>query len=214
MMPFPQSQHRVLYIDPPWKYEMFSDAGKERSPDRHYDCMTQEELLAMRDDILCATARDSILIMWTTFSACNIDGKKIDHLADALQLINAWGFQRKTGGAWMKRAKNGNPSMGTGYVMRGCTELFLIATRGKPKVRHKKQRNVLLTGDWPESIDAINSISVDARRREHSRKPDEMYDLIENLFEGPYLEIFGRTERPGWTTWGNQTDKFTAAGTP
>lgn len=209
MIPFPKSQHRVLYIDPPWKYEMYSDAGKERSPDRHYNCMTQSELLAMRDDILFATAPDAVMIMWTTFAAGNVAGKVVDHLADALELMKAWGFQRVTGGPWIKRAGTGNPAMGTGYTMRGSAELFLVGTCGSPKVKHHSQRNLLLTGDWPQDASEIESIIVDTRRREHSRKPDEMYPLIEALFDGPYLEIFGRTRRPGWTVWGNQTDKFT-----
>lgn len=208
--PFPKSQHALIYADPPWKYEMYSDKGKERSPDRHYDCMTQEEMLAMRDDVLFATAPDAVLVMWTTFAAGNIGGKVVDHLADALELIKAWGFQRVTGGPWIKRAATGNPAMGTGYTMRGSAELFLVATVGKPKVKHHSQRNLLLTGDWPADVADIESVIVDTMRREHSQKPDEMYDMLEALFPGPYLELFARTQRPGWTAWGNQTEKFTA----
>ncbi len=65
---------------------------------------------------------------------------------------------------------------------------------GAPRITNHSTRNLLLTG-WPQ--------------REHSRKPDEMTPLIENLFDSPYLELFARTQRPGWTTWGNQTDKLT-----
>ena len=129
-------------------------------------------------------------------------------LPAALDLMRTWGFQFKTGGPWIKRAGNGNPAMGTGYVLRSAAELFLIGTLGAPRTKNKGQRNLLLTGDWPHRTEDIDSIIVDSLRREHSRKPDEMIPLIENLFDGPYLELFARTQRPGWTVWGNQTDKF------
>jgi N6-adenosine-specific RNA methylase IME4 len=122
--------------------------------------------------------------------------------------MRAGGFRYKTGGPWIKRAHNGNPAMGTGYVLRSAAELFLIGTLGAPKIKNRSIPNLLLTGDCPERPQDIDSIIVDSLRREHSRKPDEMIPLIENLFDGPYLELFARTQRPGWTVWGKQTYKF------
>ena len=101
--------------------------------------------------------------------------------------------------------------MGTGYVLRSAAELFLIGALGAPRIKNRSTRNLLLTGEWPQRPEDIDSIIVDSLRREHSRKPDEMIPLIENLFDGPYLELFVRTQRPGWPTWGNQTDKFSEA---
>lgn len=198
--PFPAGQHGLFYVDPPWLYEMYSDKGNAKSPSRHYDCMSLDQLKALRDDILFAALPDSVCIMWATFAL----------LPDALDLMRAWGFQYKTGGPWIKRAGNGNPTMGTGYVLRSASELFLIGTTGSPRIRNKGTRNLLLTGDWPSSIEHLDSVIVDTLRREHSRKPDEMIPLIEALFHGPYLELFARTKRDGWNVWGNQLDKFTA----
>lgn len=202
--PFPSGQFGVVYVDPPWSYQMYSDKGYEKSPDEHYNCMPIADLKAMRDQVLFATSPHAVCIMWACFAL----------LPQALELMRAWGFQYKTGGPWIKRAGNGNPAMGTGYVLRSAAELFLIGTIGQPRIKNRSTRNVLLTGDWPEDPAAIDAIIVDSLRREHSRKPDEMIPLIENLFEGPYLELFARTQRPGWTVWGNQTGKFTDAEKP
>lgn len=205
------SQYGVIYADPPWKYKMYSDKGHEKSPQKHYQCMTQKELLAMREKILWATAPNSILVIWTTFAAGNIGGETVDFIADALELIRAWGFQRVTGGPWIKRTAGGKCTFGTGYIMRGAAELFLIGTHGNPRVKNRSTRNLLLTGDWPKGLGDIDSIIIDALRREHSRKPDEMIAVVEALFDGPYLEVFARTRRPGWDAWGNETDKFSGA---
>lgn len=196
--PIPPGQHELIYADPPWSYQMYSDKGYEKSPDVHYDCMSLSDLKALRDQIIFTTAPNAVCVMWTCFAL----------LPQALDLMAAWGFQYKTGGPWIKRAGNGNPAMGTGYVLRSAAELFLIGTVGKPRVKNKGTRNVLLTGDWPNSIEQLDSVIVDTLRREHSRKPDEMITLLEALFPGPYLELFARTRREGWNVWGNQTDLF------
>lgn len=200
MIPFPKTPHAVIYADPAWQYEMRSDKGYDKSPDAHYACMTLDAMKALRDDILFATAKNAVCVMWTCFP----------FLPAAIDLMSAWGFQYKTGGPWVKRTSGGKPAFGTGYVLRSAAELFLIGTFGNPVIKNRSTRNVLLTGDWPQTLEEIDAVMVDTIRREHSRKPDEMYDLIENLFPGPYLELFARTQRAGWTAWGNQTDKFTA----
>jgi N6-adenosine-specific RNA methylase IME4 len=84
--------------------------------------------------------------------------------------------------------------MGLGYWTRSNSEVCLLATRGKPKRVDNSVRQGVI-----EPI------------RQHSRKPDCVPGRIERLVEGPYLELFARTQRPGWTVWGNQTDKFEAA---
>lgn len=199
-IPFPAGQHGLIYADPAWLYAMYSDKGREKSPDAHYDCMTIDEMKAMRDDVLFATAPDAVLVMWSTFP----------HLPEALDLMHAWGFTYKTGGPWVKRTKTAKPAFGTGYVLRSAAELFLIGTIGKPRIKNRGTRNVLLTGEWPDKIEQLDSVMVDTIRREHSRKPDEMIPLIEALFDGPYLELFARTKREGWNVWGNQLDTFAA----
>ncbi len=208
--PFPAGQFGVIYADPPWKYKMYSEKGEGRSPDRHYPCMTHEELLAMRDQILFAAAPNSVLIMWTSFSAGNINGEIVDHLLNAMELMRAWGFQRVTAGPWIKRERTGNATMGMGKSFRQSAELFIVGKHGSPRIKNHSTRSAVFTGDVPEHPEDIQSIIVDSLVRDHSQKPDEMIPLIEALFDGPYLELFARTQRPGWTVWGNQTDKFTA----
>lgn len=180
-MTFPKSQHALIYCDPPWKYEMYSAAGEDKSPQKHYPCMDLDEMKALRDDLLFATAPNAAMVMWTTFA----------FLPAALDLMAHWGFTYKTGGVWHKMTENDKSAFGTGYILRSTCEPFLIGTLGAPKIKNRATRNLFTS-----------------LRREHSRKPDEMYTLIERLFDGPYLELFARTTRPGWTSWGNQTDKF------
>lgn len=105
-------------------------------------------------------------------------------------------------GDWMKAdarqvemfRDDADVQMGLGYWTRANTEYCLLATRGKPRRLSKSVRQGIIEP-----------------RRQHSRKPDCVYGRIEQLVEGPYLELFARTQRPGWTAWGNQTDRFGAA---
>jgi N6-adenosine-specific RNA methylase IME4 len=125
---------------------------------------------------------DSALIMWATAPM----------LPDAFEVMAAWGFKFKTAGAWAKESKSGEKiAFGTGYVYRSAAEFYLLGTIGKPAIKSKSVRNLI----W-------------APVREHSRKPDQMHADVEALFDGPYLELFAREARPGWTVWGNQADKF------
>lgn len=189
-------KHGVIYADPPWKYELYSEKGEGKSPQKHYDCMDLDELKAMRDSVLFATAEDAVCVMWTTFA----------FLDQALELLGYWGFKYKTGGPWIKRTRNLKNAFGTGYMLRSSAEIFLIGTIGRPKIKNRSTRNLLMTGDAIK--EGIGSIVVDAAMREHSRKPDQMISMIEGLFDGPYLEMFARTSRAGWSCWGNETDKF------
>lgn len=132
----------------------------------------------------------------------------------AIDLMTEWGFKYKTGGVWNKVTRHGKQSFGTGYILRNTTEPFLIGTIGAPKIKNKGTRDAFFTGEIPEDftdVSAIAAITINALRREHSRKPPEMYEIIENLFEGDYMELFARTQRPGWTSWGNETTKFKEA---
>lgn len=93
--------------------------------------------------------------------------------------------QSSTGEKW---------AFGTGYCFRSAAEFFLLGTIGKPKIRSKSVRNLMV-----------------APIREHSRKPDAQYEIVEELFEGPYVEVFSRSARPGWHSWGLESGKFDAA---
>jgi N6-adenosine-specific RNA methylase IME4 len=113
------------------------------------------------------------------------------HLQESFQVLAAWGFEYKTNAVWVK------DKIGLGYFVRNQHELLLVATRG----------------DMPSPSPANRPPSViSAPRREHSRKPDEAYALIEAMYPAlPKLELFARQRRPGWDVWGNETDKFSGA---
>lgn len=197
-MKFPQQQHGLIYADPAWEFLTHSYKGLEKSPQKHYECMSLEDLKEMRDDILFASAPDCILVMWTTWWA----------LPQALDLMLYWGFQYKTGGVWNKTTKNGKQTFGTGYCFRNASEVLLIGKIGKPTIKNKATRDSIFTGDVPNDLNDLGEVIVNSIRREHSRKPDAMYTMLENMFHGGYLELFARNKREGWTSWGNEIDKF------
>lgn len=188
----PQGHFKAIYADPPWRFETWgSQDNASTHVERHYSTMTRNELLAL--PVADLAADDCVLFMWATWPT----------LAQALPLIDAWGFTYKTCAFdWMK-ANNRQPDMfredvdvqiGAGYWTRSNSEPCLLATRGKPK-----------------RLNADVRMGIIEPRRQHSRKPDCVPSRIERLVEGPYLELFARTQRQGWTVWGNQTDKFEAA---
>lgn len=179
----PSNRYRVIYADPPWSFKTYSPKGKGRSADAHYDCMSMDEVKAL--PVAKWAERDAILLMWAT-----------DPLLDrAFDVIKSWGFTYKTVGFyWVKTNTTGRGHFtGMGYWTRANPEQCLLATRGSPK-----------------RLAADVKRLVEAPRREHSRKPDEMYSRIERLAAGPYLEMFARSSRPGWDSWGAQAALFDA----
>jgi N6-adenosine-specific RNA methylase IME4 len=174
-------KYGVIYADPPWYFKTYSNKGKDKSPEKHYSCMSLSDIISLPVSELAKD--DAVLLMWV-----------VDPLLDqAFKVIDAWGFKYKTVGfTWAKtnRTKMGFFT-GLGYWTRGNPEMCLLATKGKPKRISK----------------SVPQLVVE-QRREHSRKPDIMYNHIENLLQGPYIELFARTKRPGWDSWGNQTEKF------
>ena len=176
-----QGKYGVIYADPPWTFKTYSNKGKDRSPEKHYKVLSHTDICNLGVGNL---AKDNaILLMWA-----------IDPLLDkAFEVIKAWGFTYKTVGfTWAKTNKKSEGFFtGLGYWTRGNPEMCLLATKGKPKRLSKSVPQLVVS-----------------KRREHSRKPDIIYNHIENLADGPYLEMFARTKRPGWDSWGNEIDKF------
>lgn len=182
----PRNHFGAILADPPWAFEAWSGKGKARSAENHYVTMTDDGLATL--PIADLAAPDCIVFMWAVWPKIH----------DALRIIEAWGFTYKTCAfSWMKAdpyrlfADDATPDMGMGYWTRANTEPCLLATRGKPKRLSAGVRQGII-----------------APRREHSRKPDGIHERIERLVSGPYLELFARQQRPGWTAWGNETDKF------
>lgn len=188
----PRNHFGAIYADPPWSFRVWNkDTGNGRSAESHYCTMSMDEIAAL--PVADLAAEDCVLFMWACWPS----------LPEALGIIEAWGFTYKTCGFdWMKAhagqiemfRDDGDVQVGMGYWTRANTEPCLLATRGKPKRLNADVRQGILEP-----------------RRQHSRKPDCVPGRIERLVTGPYLELFARTQRPGWTVWGNQTDKFEAA---
>jgi N6-adenosine-specific RNA methylase IME4 len=191
----PRSKHyRVIYADPPWTFATYSRKGKGRSPEAHYDCMTLDDIKAL--PVADWAAEDCVLLLWTTDPL----------LEKAFDVIHAWGFTYKTVGFYWAKLHRGAPPLkfdrasfftGLGFWTRANPEPCLLATRGKPKRRSANVRKLVVSP-----------------RREHSRKPDEMYDHIEALCDGPYLEMFARGARPGWDSWGTEAGMFDGGAGP
>jgi N6-adenosine-specific RNA methylase IME4 len=208
--PIPFRRYGLILADPPWHFETFSDAVSAKSPDAHYPCMSLDDIAALwwRLGLDRMAARDCVLALWITWPV----------LERALWLLRSWGFAYKTGGSWGKVTASGKPALGTGYIYRGAGEAWLIGTRGAPKVRSHGERNFILGDGGRPDVDLAAPVEWDAlpdlivaARREHSRKPPVMQDSLERLFDGPYLELFARSRRPGWEAWGNDIDKFAGA---
>lgn len=177
-MTLPPGPFDLILCDPPLYFDTWSDTGAARSPQAKYRCMSLAELLAM--PIAEIAAPGAILAIWL-YSP---------RLLDTLALIEGWGFSYVANGfCWVKQTKQGKLHFGTGYYTRKGAEQLLLAKRGKGLKRHNR--------GVPEVI-----LSP---RREHSRKPDEAAERLERLF-GPVrrLELFARTRRPGWTSYGDE----------
>lgn len=186
-------KYGAILVDPPWKYAMRSEKGHDKSPEAHYETMPIEAIRALPVSHLAGP--HCYLFLWSTWP----------HLDQALATMEAWGFRYVTGGAWIKRTVNWKLTFGTGYVQRSSSEPYLIGSIGKPEFASKTERNVILA---PEDV----ADTIDALRREHSRKPVQMRDMIDRLLPRQHFcELFGREAWPGHDVWGNQADKFDEA---
>lgn len=176
-------RYRVILADPAWLFALRSPKGEGKAPQAHYRCMPLADIQALPVSQLAAP--DCACIMWATAPM----------LPQALATLDAWGFTFKSAGAWAKQSPTGASwAFGPGYIYRSAAEFWLLGTIGRPAQRSRSIRNLIV-----------------APRREHSRKPDQMHADIEALFDGPYVELFARSQRPGWDCWGNETTKFEAA---
>ena len=170
----------TILADPPWQFT--NKTGKVAPEHRRlsrYGTMTLDEIMALRVERLAAPTAH--LYLWCPNAL----------LPDGLAVMKVWGFSYKSNIVWHKvRKDGGSDGRGVGFYFRNVTELLLFGVRGKNArtlAPGRRQVNLLAT-----------------RKREHSRKPDEQYELIEACSPGPFLELFARGTRKGWTTWGNQ----------
>lgn len=174
-------KYNIIYADPPWSFKTWSEKGEGKSASQHYDIMTLEDICNL--PVADIAEKDCCLFLWCINSM----------LPQALQVIEAWGFTYKTVAFnWIKTTKSGSPCFGMGFWTRQSSEMCLLATKGKPSPQAHDVRQTLLSP-----------------RREHSRKPDEVRDMIERLAPGLHrVELFAREVVDGWDAWGNEVNKF------
>lgn len=159
----------VLYVDPPWRYE---HAEPTRAIENNYPTMSLDEIKALA----APAAASSVLFMWATSPK----------LAEALEVVSAWGFDYRTSMVWVK------DRLGMGYYARQRHEILLICKRGDFPVPDPENR--------PDSV-------IAAPRGVHSEKPDVVYELIERMYpRATKAELFARRRREGWAAWGNQAE--------
>lgn len=173
----------TILADPPWRFQ--NKTGKVAPEHRRlgrYSTMSFEEIFAL--PVAEVAAPTAHLYLWCPNAL----------LPYGLQAMAEWGFNYKANIVWHKiRKDGGSDGRGVGFYFRNVTELVLFGVRGKNArtlAPGRTQVNLLAT-----------------RKREHSRKPDEQYEIIEACSPGPFLELFARGARPGWTVWGNQADE-------
>jgi N6-adenosine-specific RNA methylase IME4 len=192
-MDWPTGKYGAILADPPWGFQTWSGPEKKiasRGTVAPYGTMEMNDIAAL--PISDLTSDDCCLFLWVVWPT----------IPEALAVMRAWGFEYKTCAfAWMKADVSTinlfddpiDAYMGLGYWTRANSEVCLLGTRGKPKRLNADVRQGII-----------------APRREHSRKPDGIHERIERLVAGPYIELFARQQRPNWTTWGNETNKFKA----
>ncbi len=174
-----RSPYTTILADPPWQFQ--NRTGKmapEHKRLLRYPTMELNEIMALPVPRL-ASAK-SHLYLWVPNAL----------LHEGLKVMEAWGFTYKSNLVWYKIRKDGGPDgRGVGFYFRNVTELILFGVRGSMRTLQPGRTQVNL---------------IATRKREHSRKPDQIYDLIESCSPGPYLELFARFCRDGWDQWGNE----------
>lgn len=182
----PDRHFRCILADPPWRFRTWNEDNQAKSASNHYSLMTTRDICHL--PVERHAAKDAVLLLWVSNP----------QLEDGFRVMRSWGFEYKTVAfTWAKTSRSTQASwspkwhMALGYWTRANSEICLLGVRGKPKRLSKGVRQLIV-----------------APVREHSRKPDETHDRIEQLCDGPRLELFGRQRRPGWEVRGNQTDKF------
>lgn len=169
----------TVLADPPWRFSNRTGkvAPEHRRLDR-YSTMSLEAIKAL--PVREVAAKNAHLYLWVPNAL----------LPEGMDVMAAWGFRYVSNVVWAKRRKDGGPDgRGVGFYFRNVTELLLFGVKGSMRTLSAGRSQVNM---------------IETRKREHSRKPDEQYDLIESCSPGPYLELFARHPRPLWSVWGDE----------
>ena len=203
MIELPKGPFGCILADPPWQFKSFTALQSQnwdsrRDVEKHYPVMSLDDIKAM--PVREIAAKDSHLFLWVT-GPC---------IPWGLEVLKAWGFKFSTlAHVWIKLKRSHQPDqlrfvptidsefhVGLGLTTRKNAELVLLGRRGNARRNAKDVRELIL-----------------APVRRHSQKPDEIYERIERYCDGPYLDLFSRQSRPGWTAFGNEAGKFDPAPT-
>lgn len=177
----PPLSYDLIVCDPPWPFDAYSNKGNHKSAAAHYDLMSIDDIVAL--PVANLAQRDCLMLMWVT----------APRLVESLRVMAAWGFTYKSNIVWRKTTPAGKVRMGTGYWARTMHESVLIGTMGKPGK----------FSAFPSLFDGI--------AREHSRKPEEFYALVNKHTDGlRRADLFARQSRTGFDAWGNEATKFDA----
>lgn len=176
----------TILADPPWRFDNRTGKGSPEHGRLHrYGTLSVEELSAM--EVARAVGERAHLYLWVPNAL----------LPEGLFVMESWGFAYKSQLIWEKVARDGSPDgRGMGFYFRNATETLLFGSRGGLRTLPAARRQVNI---------------VRARRSEHSRKPEGIYDLIERCSPGPYLELFARQKADGWSAWGEETERYPSA---
>lgn len=175
----------TVLADPPWQ---FTNRTGKMAPEHkrlcRYPTLSFEEIRKL--PVKALVEDTAHLYLWVPNAL----------LGEGLQVLEHWGFTYKTNLVWYKVRQDGGPDRrGVGFYFRNVTEMILFGVRGK-------NARTLQPGRTQENI-------IISQKREHSRKPDEQYHIIESCSRAPFLELFARGSRPGWFVWGNQSETYT-----
>lgn len=179
-LPVHEDGWSTILADPPWRFANRTGkvAPEHRRLDR-YSTMSLADICAL--PVQTVAAKNSHLYLWVPNAL----------LPDGLRVMDAWGFRYVSNIVWAKRRKDGGPDgRGVGFYFRNVTELLLFGVRGSMRTLAPARSQVNM---------------METRKREHSRKPDEQYELIEDCSPGPFMEMFARHPRPGWSVWGAES---------
>lgn len=175
--------YKTILADPPWRFtNRTGKVAPEHKRLNRYETLSLKEIMEMPVSIVAADS--SHLYLWVPNAL----------LPEGLEVMKAWGFQYKSNLIWHKVRKDGGPDgRGVGFYFRNTTEIVLFGTRGRMRTLSpgRSQVNILRT-----------------QKQEHSRKPKELYELIEKCSPGPFFEIFARGKRKGWDVFGNQAEDY------
>jgi len=184
-LPNTEAGWATILADPPWRFQNRTGkvAPEHRRLDR-YSTLTLDDICSL--PVADVAAKNAHLYLWVPNAL----------LPDGLRVLNEWGFRYVSNIVWAKRRKDGGPDgRGVGFYFRNVTEVLLFGVRGSMRTLAPARSQVNM---------------IESRKREHSRKPDEQYNLIEQCSPGPFLEMFARHPREGWTVWGDESDTDTA----